>query len=400
MQPENVIAHVDMDAFFASVEIRDNPALAGKPVLVGGTGRRGVVAAASYEARKFGCRSAQPTAVALRHCPHAIVLPGRHTRYQAVSREVFKIFARFSPIVEGLSIDEAFLDLSGTQKLLGPPLQVAEQLRATVREQTGLTCSVGISRRKFIAKIASAACKPDGLLEIPAGEEQAFLDPLPIAKLWGVGPKAQNQLRTRGIATVGQLRACSPEKLWDMFGKHGGHLARLAAGIDDREVTPHREAKSIGHEDTFAHDLRTRKQVCQQLLAQATKVADRLVAREMAGRRVSIKIRDQNFRTRTRQCTLPQATNQAREIYAAATSLFAELDLRGLGVRLTGVSVSMFTPTDHPDHNGQLSLGLDAPTSKPAEQTGQKLQDVLSEVRRKFGTKALYPAGVDKSKGA
>lgn len=387
-----VILHVDMDAFFASVEIRERPELAGKPVLVGGTGRRGVVAAASYKAREYGCRSAQPMAVALRHCPQAVVLPVRHSLYRDVSREVFAIFEQFSPQVEGLSIDEAFLDLTGTQKLLGPPRKVAEDLRHRVHTTTGLTCSVGISRRKFIAKIASDSGKPDGLVEVPPGEELAFLDPLPIANLWGVGPRAQRQLLSRGITTIGELRARDPRELRQWFGKHGDHLARLARGIDERHVSPGRVAKSISHEDTFAHDLHTRDQIRKQLLAQATKVADRLVAKGMAGRRVSIKIRDHSFRTHTRQCTLERATNQAREIYRAAKELLEDLELDGKGVRLTGVAVSQFCDDRIPD---QLSLAIDVDT-QTVDHTGPKLQDVLSEVRRKFGDRALFPADLDR----
>jgi len=401
-QQPQVILHADMDAFFASVEVREHPELVGKPVLVGGTGRRGVVAAASYEARAFGCRSAQPIAVALRHCPNAIVLPVRHSIYQEVSKQVFAIFSRFSPKVEGLSIDEAFLDLSGCEKLLGPPRQVGEKIRQAIRSELDLTCSVGISQRKFIAKIASAAGKPDGIVEVEPGEEQAFLDPLPIAKLWGVGPRARQRLEARGVSSVADMRALDPMSLRHMFGRHGDHLARLARGIDARPVLPGRVAKSVSHEDTFAHDLHGRDLLCQHLLHQSTKVADRLARAGLFGRRVSIKIRDHNFRTQSRQQTLDQPTNQARVIYQTAATLLDELDLAGKGVRLTGVAVSQFRDAGPHEPPAQLSLSIDVHPSEPEStgpDTGQKVQDVLTEIRTKFGTQALFPAGTKGHRG-
>lgn len=299
-----MIFHVDMDAFYASVEVRDAPQLRGQPVLVGGRGRRGVVAAASYEARTFGCHSAQPMAVALRRCPHAVVISPRFDVYTEVSAQVFEVFDTFSPLVEGLSIDEAFLDMRGSEKLLGPPRQAADALRAKVREVTGgLTCSVGISSVKFISKIASAMHKPDGVTEVAAGTELDFLAPLPIAKLWGVGPRTQERLAELGVKFVADLRSFDQHALVHRFGEHGAHLHALAHAIDPRAVMPGRERKSISHEDTYHDDLDP-TQLRSKLLSQATRVADRLVRKRLRGRRVQLKIRDTDFHTQTRQCML------------------------------------------------------------------------------------------------
>ena len=318
MSAQPAILHVDMDAFFASVEIRDRPELRGLPVLVGGGGRRGVVAAASYAARRFGCRSAQPMAHALRLCPHAVVVAPRHAAYSEVSRQVFAIFERFTPLVEGLSIDEAFLDLAGTERLWGPPRAAAEAIRAAVVGETGLTCSVGISRVKFIAKIASGMNKPDGLTEIPAGSEAEFLATLPIGALWGVGPRTQEKLERRGVHTVGDLRGLGEAELTRSFGAHGLHLHRLSHAIDERAVIPDRAAKSIGSEDTYAVDILGVPELRRRLLAQATRVADRLVAEGLRARCVHIKIRDGHFITESRQCTLPRPTDSFRELHEAA----------------------------------------------------------------------------------
>ncbi|MCA9691329.1 MAG: DNA polymerase IV [Nannocystaceae bacterium] len=385
MADARIFFHVDMDAFFASIEARDDPTLRGRPVLVGGAGPRGVVAAASYEARAFGCRSAQPMAIARRLCPEAVIVAPRHDRYAAASREVFAIFDRFSPLVEGLSIDEAFLDMSGTARLLGPPRAAAERLRAEVREATALPCSVGIATRKFIAKIASAAAKPDGVVEVAPGEELAFLDPLPIGRLWGVGPKVRERLERLGVATVGALRQQELAQLRRLFGKHGEHLHRLAHAIDERDVAPTRVVKSIGHEDTFARDIVGAAAIRRHLLSQATRVADRLVARGLVARRVQIKIRDGEFRTETRQRTLDAPTREARLIYRAACALLEEIELAGRSFRLTGVSVSALEEDGAP---AQLGLAFaPAPEARAAP-----VQDVISEIRRRYGHGALYPA--------
>ena len=395
MSAPRAILHVDMDAFFASVEVRDDPRLRGKPVLVGGVGKRGVVAAASYEARRFGCRSAQPMVHALRMCPQAVVVSPRHDAYVEVSRQVFAIFERFSPLVEGLSIDEAFIDLSGTERLWGAPRRAAEAIRAAVRAETALTCSVGISTVKFIAKIASGMHKPDGLTEVPAGGELEFLTPLAIDALWGVGPRTQERLERRGIHTVGDLRRLGERALIKEFGAHGQHLYQLSSGIDAREVIPDRVARSISHEDTYAEDIFGLEALRLHLLSQATRVADRLVAQGLRARCVHLKIRDGAFVTETRQCTLTRATDEYREIYAAACRLLATVETEGRGFRLTGVGVAGFE-----SQQDAVQLDLLAPATGPPR--GPALQAVLSAVRERFGHQALFPAaaGAERRPGA
>ncbi len=386
MAVTGAILHVDMDAFFASVEVRDDPSLRGKPVLVGGAGRRGVVAAASYEARRFGCRSAQPMVHALRMCPQAVVIWPRHDAYAEASRQVFEIFSRFSPLVEGLSIDEAFIDLGGTERLWGTSRQAAEAIRAAVRTETGLTCSVGISSVKFLAKIASGMHKPDGLTEIPAGSELEFLGPLAIGALWGVGPRTEERLKQRGIATVGDLRRLGEATLIDWFGAHGQHLYRLSMGQDERAVIPDRAAKSISHEDTYAVDVVGVDGLRQHLLGQATRVADRLVAQGLRARIVHLKIRDGAFVTESRQCTLPRPTDEQREIYAAACRLLASVETEDRGFRLTGVGVAGF------ESGAGAAVQLDLLTPAAAPARGAALQAVMSAVRERFGHQALFPA--------
>ncbi len=388
------ILHVDMDAFFASVEVRENPRLRGLPVLVAGAGKRGVVAAASYEARAFGCRSAQPTAVALRLCPAAVVISPHHDLYAEVSDEVFAIFERFTPLVEPLSIDEAFLDVTGTDRLFGPPRAVAEAIRAAVLAETRLTCSVGILAVKFIAKIASGRDKPDGLTEVPPGEELAFLDPLAVGELWGVGPKAAEALIARGIRTVGDIRRRDARELKRLFGESGLHFHRLANAVDERAVEPAHELKRVSHEDTYADDIVGRVAIERHLLDQATRVADRLTRKGMRGRKVHLKIRDGSFVTETRQLTLPRATAQAREIYRAACALLDAVQIEGRSFRLTGVGISDFL---EPEAETQLELFADAPPDpkQARAERGDALQGVLTAVRERFGTKGLYPADTD-----
>ncbi len=383
-----VIFHVDMDAFFASVEVRDNPSLRGKPVLVGGTGNRGVVAAASYEARAFGCRSAQPMAVARRKCPDAVVLPPRREAYLEASRAVFEIFRRYSPLVEGLSIDEAFLDMTGTERLVGPAAAAARSLKADVFRETDLTCSVGIAAVKFLSKIASALEKPDGLTEVAAGAELAFLDRLAIERLWGVGPRAQKTLKGHGIHTVGELREVSLPRLQEWFGKHGGQMWRLSRAQDPRDVQPGHEAKSVSHEDTFGKDIFGQQVIKAKLLGQATRVADRLVRAGLRGRKVHLKIRDGSFKTETRQCTLDLPTQDGRVIYRAVCNLLAAVDLEGRGFRLTGVGVGGF-------EDGRAPVQLDLLPAVPAAGSGARLQGVMSAVRERFGGQALYPADTE-----
>jgi DNA polymerase-4 len=381
------IFHVDMDAFFASVEVRDDPSLRGKPVLVGGAGKRGVVAAASYEARRHGCHSAMPMAVALRRCPHAVVLPPRFEAYAEASEQAFEVFGRFSPVVEALSIDEAFLDMTGTEKLHGPRRVAAQALRAAVFERTRLTCSVGIASVKFIAKIASAMNKPDGLTEVPPGAELEFLAPLSIDKLWGVGAKTEERLRELGVRTIGDLRKLPADALERWFGDNGLHMHALAHARDDRVVTPGRERKQVSAEDTYADDVVGEVAIKRKLLSQATRVADRLSAKKIWGRKVQLKIRDTDFRTETRQCTLQEPTREAKVIYDAACQLLKDVALKGRKFRLTGVGVGHLVDGEAPQQ-----LDLLVQVEPPAKVKGEALQGVLSEVRRRFGHQALFPA--------
>lgn len=394
-QAPRTIFHVDMDAFFASVEVRDDPSLRGKPVLVGGVGKRGVVAAASYEARRYGCHSAQPMAVALRRCPHAVVLPPRFEAYAEASAQAFEVFGRFSPVVEALSIDEAFLDMTGTERLHGPRRVAAQALRAAVAQRTRLTCSVGIASVKFIAKIASSINKPDGLTEVPPGTELEFLGPLSIDKLWGVGAKTEARLRELGVRTIGDLRRLPADALERWFGDSGLHMHALAHGRDDRPVTPGRERKQVSAEDTYADDVVGATALRRKLLSQATRVADRLAAKDIWGRKVQLKIRDSEFRTETRQRMLAEPTREAKVIYDTVCALLEDVQLRGRRFRLTGVGVGELV-----DGVAPQQLDLLVAVEPPARAKGEALQGVLSEVRRRFGHQALFPAEAGSSERA
>lgn len=405
------ILHVDMDAFFASVEVRDAPSLRERPVLVGGTGRRGVVAAASYEARRFGCRSAQPMAVARRLCPQAVVCPPRYEVYVRVSRQVFAIFETFTPLVEPLSIDEAFLDVSGTERLFGPPQQLARQLRERVRVECGLTCSVGIASVKFVAKIASSRAKPDGLTEVRPGLEREFLAPLAVSELWGVGPKTAARLRERGIATVGELRRLSEAELSSWLGSAGVHLYRLAHAIDPRPVVPERDPRQLSVENTYEHDVFDRDVLRGRLVEQATRLADRLVRSGWKGRTVVLKLRDGTFKTRTRQRSLARGVYDARTLAGHACALLDELyddAIAEHGVRLTGIAVTALEvggetglePGDAAERVRAVQpeqMQLAWTPSHAAEGVGhegaERVQDVLSAVRSRFGARALRLAG-------
>lgn len=337
------ILHVDMDAFFASVEQRDHPHLRGRPVLVGGSGPRGVVAAASYEARAFGCHSAQPTSIALRLCPDAVVVSGRHGDYKGVSRQVFDILERFSPAIQPISIDEAFLDVTGSTRLFGPPAQIAQEIRRLVKHETGLTCSVGVAPNKFLAKLASDMEKPDGLTVIDPQRIQQTLDPLPVTKLWGVGPSAERALGRLGVRSVRDLRALPIETLRARMGEQGAHLHDLARGIDERPVRLDREAKSISHEHTFPADLEEPGEVRALIARQAQDVAMRLRKHARFARTVTVKVRFGSFETVTRSRTLDRQTDETRAIHDASRELFDEWARAFRPVRLIGVGVSQLT---------------------------------------------------------
>ena len=376
------ILHVDMDAFYASVEQRDDPRLRGKPVAVGGASRRGVVCAASYEARPFGVRSAMPVARALRLCPQLIVVPPDFTKYSQISDQVFQIFHQFTPQVEGLSLDEAFLDVTRSQKLLGPPLQQAREIKSRIQSDTRLTASVGIAEVKFAAKIASELCKPDGLLEVPRGQVRDFLAPLPATRLWGVGPRTDEQLQRLGLRKIGEVAAADPGYLEAQLGSMGPWLHDLANGIDPREVEPDAEAKSIGAEETFDYDLQG-DDLLPFIHEQALRVAARLRRAKIKARSVHLKVKYADFRVSTRQETLPLPTDDGAEIYRIAAGLLRKAEARP--IRLTGVHVGdLGTSTSQ--------LGLFDQNSKRRE----RLNRSLDAIADKYGEGAVLPADLAK----
>ena len=379
------ILHVDMDAFFASVELVRHPELRGRPVLVGGTGERGVVAAASYEARVFGVHSAMPSVVARRLCPDAVFLPGDHSHYGEVSRRIMAIFRRFTPLVEPLSLDEAFLDVSGSVTLLGPPADQATEIRRLVHVEEGLGCSVGVAPNKYLAKLASEQAKPRvsergteggaGVLVVRSGEVADFLEPLPVSTIWGVGPRTDERLQRLGVRTVGKLAEVPEHTLVDLFGEMvGRHLWRLARGIDERPVDPEQSVKSISHEETFASDRTSHGELRRDLVRQADAVAVRLRAGGSAGRTVTVKVRFADFETVTRSHTRADPTDVAAEILEVAAGLLVGLDPTP-GVRLLGVGVSGLQDASV----RQLRFeDLDTRTRGQAERT-------VDEIRHRFG---------------
>jgi len=383
-----VILHADMDAFYASIEQRDRPELRGRPVIVGGTGARGVVSAASYEARRFGVHSAQPTGLARRLCPEGVFLPGEMAKYARESKRIFEIFRRFTPLVEGLSLDEAFLDVTGTGRLFGPPRALAERLRAALRAECGLACSVGIAPVKLVAKIASDLAKPDGLLEVPCEGVREFLAPLPVARIWGVGAVAQARLEAAGLRTLGDLAAAAPARLEALLGAWGLSAAKLARGEDVREVEPWREPVSYSEENTFAEDVADRERLERTLAAHAEAVARRLRRDQLAARSVVLKLKlarrvaagPRGFPIVTRRETLAQPTDDGVEIAAVARRLLARAALRE-PVRLLGVGATNLVAAAEP----QLAL-FAAPDTR---QRRKRLNRALDDLRERFGPGAV-----------
>jgi DNA polymerase-4 len=404
------ILHVDMDAFFVGVELLDRPELRGRPVIVGGSGNRGVVAAASYEARAYGVHSAMPSVRAKRLCPQAVFLGGRHARYSEVSREVMAIFRSYTPLVEPISLDEAFLDVTGSQRLLGAAPAIAADIRRRVDDELGLTCSVGVASVKFVAKLASEAAKPRatprgpepglGVKVVADDEVLPFLHALPARALWGVGPATLARLERLGVATVADIADIRVDVLTTALGNAAGrHLHALANGIDDREVEPHRRPKSIGHEETFPSDLHDRVELEHELARLADSVGARLRAHDHAGRTVSIKVRFHDFRTITRSTTLASPVDSGRAIASAGRSLLDGVD-PSPGVRLLGVSVSGLAE----QATRQLTLD-DAEEQDRAGGGGDEASRwseasyAMDRIRARFGDAAIGPASVASDRG-
>ena len=337
------VIHFDMDAFFASVEQLDAPDLRGKPVLVGARSTRGVVTAASYEARPFGVRSAMSMVEALRRCPQAIVVPPRRDRYVELSRRVFEVFRRYTPLVEGLSVDEAFLDVTGSRSLYGEGAEIARRIKGAIRTEIGLTGSAGVASNKFVAKIASDLNKPDGLTVVKQGAEAEFLAPLPLERMWRVGPKGRAKLRAAGLETIGDLARLDVGTLEQLLGSWGPAAHQLARGLDDRPVVVGAPPKSLGSESTFERDLTTRDALLKPILQQSMQVADRLVDKGLWAQVVTLKIKYGDHRVRTRQVRLSRAISDTDSIFGAASELLSRFNDVGSGVRLTGVSVAAFT---------------------------------------------------------
>ena len=374
-----------MDAFFAAVEQRDDPRLKGKPVLVGGAARRGVVAAASYEARQFGVHSAMPMAEALRKCPHAVVVPPRGDRYGEVSTQVFGIFHDYTPLVEGLSIDEAFLDVTESRSLFGDGETIARAIRKRVQETTQLTCSAGVAPCKFVAKIASDMNKPDGLTVAPS-DLAAFLAPLPIERMWGIGQKTAPTLRTFGYRTLGDLAKADPKALERILGSWGPEIVLLARGIDGREVEPDRDAKSIGAECTYDEDLTDREAIARSLLAHASRVAERLTESSLTAGVVVVKLKYHDFTLLTRRMKLPESANDTKTLHDACRDLLSRFPLDGARIRLTGVSAQDLREGDG---EPQRALFPDAAKKRRSE-----LEQVLLQAKGRFGGAAITRASL------
>tara|TARA_B100000809_G_scaffold244999_1_gene271518 strand:- start:617 stop:1837 length:1221 start_codon:yes stop_codon:yes gene_type:complete len=377
-QPEHaMILHVDMDAFYASVEERDEPNLAGKPLIVGGTPEgRGVVAAANYPVRRFGVHSAMPTATALRLCPEAIVLPPRLDHYAKVSAEIREIFVRYTPLVEPLSLDEAFLDVTGSESLFGSAVEMAHTIKREIRQELRLVASVGVAPNKFLAKIASDLDKPDGLVVVDPDRVQEFLDPLSVGRIWGVGRVTGETFSRLGVQTIADLRQLPVETLRQHFGSSGEHFWNLAHGIDDRPVVPDREAKSISHETTFAQDIRDGEVLRSWLLELTEQVGYRLRRHALRGKVVQIKVRFADFQTITRSKTLPEPTNSTQVLWETAAALLnTRLSERHLPVRLLGMGVSGI------DHSQfiQRSLFDDGQQEKQLDAVGDDIKDRFGE---------------------
>ena len=381
--PPEPILHVDMDAFYASVEVLKDPALTGAPVVVGGGGPRGVVLSASYEAREFGIRSAMPSVRARRLCPDVVFVQPDFASYRVHATRLREILLGFTPLVEPLSLDEAFLDVSGATTLFGPPPQIGRRIRAQVRHELSLPCSVGVAPNKLLAKVASARAKPDGMLVVPAAEARAFLHALPVEALWGVGERTHEVLSRLGVRTVGELAGLSPRVLERVLGEGpAGHLADLAAGRDDRVVIPYEAPKSVSHEETFDRDLDREALVMRELLRLAFRVAARLRREGFRARTVVLKVRLASFATLTRSRTLPDPTDVGAVLYRTAAELYRSLPGDRRRVRLLGVAAT-----------GLVSAGAE---QLALLRTGRwsDAERALDRIEGRFGSGAAFPAAL------
>lgn len=410
MSPQRSILHVDMDMFYVAVELRDDPGLRGLPVVVGGDGPRGVVAAASYEARRFGVFSAMSSGQARRLCPNAIFLPGRHDVYRQVSGQVHEIFRSYTPLVEGIALDEAFLDVSGALRRFASALEIADEIRGRVASEVGITCSVGVAASKFVAKIASKAAKPRivadrvdagvGVVVVEAGREIEFLHPLPVRALWGVGPATHARLDRIGVKTVGDLATIGVEHLVSLLGDATGrHLFELAWGRDDRPVEPERETKSIGHEETFGDDIFDPAELRRHLVRLCDAVAARVRSADLRARTLTLKVKFSNFRSVTRSTTLTEPRSSGPGFVDALSPLLAAID-SSQGIRLLGVSAAQFEGADHPSAPVQPSLFDETETDGTSPGAERRLNEAvwatasgaIDEIRRKFGGDAIRTA--------
>lgn len=385
------IVHVDMDAFFASVEMRDDPALRSKPVIVGsdpkGGKGRGVVSACSYEARTLGVHSAMPISKAYRICPNGVFLPVDMEKYSKASDQIYHILGTFTPDIEPVSIDEAFLDITGSHHLFGGPIETCRAIKKAIAQKTGLTASVGMAPSKIAAKIASDLRKPDGLVEVPEGEVAGFLRELNLGRLWGLGRKAEEELRLMGINTIGQFAALSPGIVKDKFGKSGIGSWELANGIDQTELSLDRDAKSVSNEFTFDKDTSDKEYVLSSIMELSDKVSRRLRLHDLTARTVTLKVRLAGFKTYTRSSTLEKETNITDLLYNVAKELYNEFGTKTL--RLVGVKVSGFSK----------SLPEEDLFTQSIERKMRNIDSSVDKIRLKFGSESIYRASLRKNKG-
>ena len=384
-----MILHIDMDAFYASVEQRDDPNLQGKPVIVGGpaTGR-GVVSAASYEAREFGVHSAMPSSRAKRLCPHGIFLPSRMSHYAEASGQIREIFFRYTPLVEPLSLDEAFLDVTGSERLFGTAAEIGKRIVQDIRKELDLPASVGVAPNKFLAKVASDLEKPHGFVVVPEEDIQGFLDPLPITRIWGIGKVTNVAFQRLGIRTISDLRELSAEALRTQFGDLGQHVWNLAHGIDHREVVPDREAKSISHETTLAVDVSDPEIIRAWILELADQVGRRMRRNGVTGRTVKLKVRFSSFKTISRSRTLDHQTDVTQEIFSAANELFNERVPTGQPIRLIGVGLAGL---EHDQaRQAELFGEQNFETHRNAELASDQIRDRFGHQALSFGSRLLH----------